>query len=483
MAKFDSKVNGNSVAASEYNNLATGLKNLIENSGQTIDATNTQISKAAANYAAVSTYYTDSGSANAYVLSPIGNFESPDAYYDGMEIRFRADNANSGASTVNVNSLGDKTIKLQDKATDLGAGDISADKDSIARYDDASGFFILLTAGSSFNAIINGDMNIWQRGTSFTSVGFGDYTADRFRYQKAGAMVHDVDQSSDVPTVAQSGKLYNYSLLVDCTTTDASIGASDNAGILQAIEGYNWAKLAQKPFVLSFWVKATKTGTYCVGFINDGTDRSYVAEYTVDATNTWEKKTITVSASPSAGTWNYTNGTGLDLVFTLAAGSTFQTTAGSWQTGNFIATSNQVNACDSTSNNFRITGIELGSSSNVRDRTYDEELDLCQRYFIRYNEGGSGDYTAIGQIQQSTLAQLSIFLPKQMRVAPTLTFSAGTFEVFVNSDVKAISSVNGLQGNRKTLRLAFNIATATPGEACHLRGQGGSGYIDVEAEL
>lgn len=143
MAKFDSKVNGNSVAASEYNNLATGLKNLIENSGQTIDATNTQISKAAANYAAVSTYYTDSGSANAYVLSSIGNFESPDAYYDGMEIRFRAGNANTGASTVNVNGLGIKTIKKSDNSTDPLAGDVSTDKDVFARYDSSSGFFVL----------------------------------------------------------------------------------------------------------------------------------------------------------------------------------------------------------------------------------------------------------------------------------------------------------------------------------------------------
>ena len=143
MAKFDDKVNGNTVDADEYNNLVRALKNTIEDSGQTIDATNTQMSEAVANYVGSGTFYTDSGAADAYVVSPIGSFKSPESYQDGMEIRFRAGNANTGASTINVNSLGVKNIKQSDGTTDIEAGEISTDKDSILRFDSANDAFII----------------------------------------------------------------------------------------------------------------------------------------------------------------------------------------------------------------------------------------------------------------------------------------------------------------------------------------------------
>src|SRR5678816_1821597 len=132
------------------------------------------------------------------------------------------------------------------------------------------------------NAILNGDFNVCQRGTSFTSIANNTYAADRWLYGKGGTVVHDISRSTAVPTVAQSGRLFNYSLLLDCTTADAAMAAGDIAQILQRIEGYNWLPVAQRIFTISFWVKATKTGTYCVAFLNSGTDRSYVAEYTVN---------------------------------------------------------------------------------------------------------------------------------------------------------------------------------------------------------
>ena len=234
------------------------------------------------------------------------------------------------------------------------------------------------------NIIINGDMEISQRGTSFASIVGGVYCLDRYQYTATGSMVHDVMQETDAPTFAQAGRLIQNSLKVDCTTADASIAAGDSTAILQKIEGYNFLEIAQKSFTLGFWVKATKTGVYCIGFRNTGNDRSYVSEYTVNTTDTWEFKTITVTASPSAGTWNYTNGIGLNVTWTLAAGSTFQTTADAWQTGNFFATSNQVNACDSTSNNFQITGVQIvkgAVDTEFKRRSFGEELALCERYF------------------------------------------------------------------------------------------------------
>jgi hypothetical protein len=247
------------------------------------------------------------------------------------------------------------------------------------------------------NVIINGDFNIWQRGTSFAAAANGDYTADRFLYAKSGAMVHTISQSTDVPTVAQAGHLSNHSFLVDCTTADTSLASTDQCTLQQRIEGYDFLKIAQRTFTLGFWVKATKTGTYCVAFMNSGNDRTYVAEYTVGASDTWEYKTVTVSASPSAGTWDYTNGVGLFVFWTLAAGSSFQTTAGAWNTGNFRATANQVNACDSTLNDFRLSQIIIVPGEVAVPfvgRSHGNELSRCERYFEKTYDQGTNPGTA-----------------------------------------------------------------------------------------
>ena len=255
------------------------------------------------------------------------------------------------------------------------------------------------------NTIINGDMNVWQRGTSFAAIANGAACADRWIYQKSGAMVHDISRSTDVPTVAQAGRLFNYSLLVDCTTADAAIAAGDFCWIRQAVEGYNWLPLAQRACVLSFWVKATKTGTYCAWFLNGGSDRAFISEYTVLASDTWEKKTILLTASPSAGTWDYTTGAGVYVGFTLAVGSTRHTTAGSWQAGDFQGTANQVNACDDTANNFRITGVQLEAGSVATEfeyLTFQDVLALCQRYFEKsYNQStalNTGDDIGVSSV-------------------------------------------------------------------------------------
>ena len=235
------------------------------------------------------------------------------------------------------------------------------------------------------NAIINGDFNIWQRGTSFIGVATGDYGTDRFEYRKfATSAIHDITKSTDVPTLAQAGRLFNYSASIDVTTADATVDANDVIVYRHKIEGYNWLPLAQKTCTISIWVKATKTGVYGVSCKNGGDDRSFVSEITINSSLTWEKKIITIPPSPAAGTWNYENQTGLTISFVLMAGSNFHTTAGSWQTGNFLSTSNQVNACDTIGNTFKIVGVQLEEgavATPFENRSVQEELILCKRYY------------------------------------------------------------------------------------------------------
>lgn len=312
-----------------------------------------------------------------------------------------------------------------------------------------------VVATSTDNPIINGSLLLWQRGTSFASIASGAYTADRFLYGKVGAMVHDVSQSSDVPTVAQAGILAPYSVLIDCTTVDSSLAATDLCIFRTTIEGFNWLFWAQRAFSFSFWVKATKTGTYCVAFGNSGGDRTYVSEYTINAADTWELKTISVTASPSAGTWNYTTGVGLVISWALACGSTFQTTAGAWQTGNYLATANQVNACDNTANNFRLALINTPVLPD-----FGLELERCKRYFIKVG-GVTAGRTIGGRSEGATAALVGFDLPTEMRAAPTVTLVNGSGNVRVN-DTSVVQNITSIGGNFSTpTSTAFNVVTDT----------------------
>lgn len=288
------------------------------------------------------------------------------------------------------------------------------------------------------NPVINGDMEVWQRGTTFAAIASGTYSADRWKWEFTGTGSANIDRSTNIPaTPNPSNKLFNYSLQVGVGVADAAIAAGDFYMFGTKIEGYNWRHFAQRPMVLKFFVRAAKTGTHCVALRNSGVDRSFVAEYTVNTFDTWEEKMVFISASPSSGTWNTTNGVGLDIWFPLTAGSTFHTTPGTWQTGNFLGTSAIVNEMDNVANTFRITGVQLYLSNNSIDhpfkyRTFNEELELCQRYYQKSFELGTTPASAVGpntgehMCAQHGGASSGVRLPPlifrpEMRAAPTVT--------------------------------------------------------------
>lgn len=85
-----------------------------------------QLSKHIAIASMVNDCFVDSGTANTYILSSTGSFENPISYIEGMKIRFKPKFTNTGASTINVTSLGFKPIKRADGSS-LVAGDIVQD--------------------------------------------------------------------------------------------------------------------------------------------------------------------------------------------------------------------------------------------------------------------------------------------------------------------------------------------------------------------
>jgi hypothetical protein len=235
------------------------------------------------------------------------------------------------------------------------------------------------------NKIHNGKMEISQRGTSFseTITGSPTRTLDRWNYYcKTNIGTITVSQEADAP----ANNEFSYSLRARVTTADTSLSSLEYVQILQSIEGYNARDLIGRDLALSFWVRSSKAGTHCVSLRNGSMDRSYVLEYSVNAVDTWEKKTLTIPGGLiTLGTWNWTNQIGVQLLFSLACGSAYLATAGSgWQANDLFATANQVNLLDTVGNIFAITGVQLEQASQpspFEHRPFGVELMLCQRYY------------------------------------------------------------------------------------------------------
>jgi len=149
MQDLNDKITGNSLTAAEWNEVPSEIQNVIEGLGIALSGADlNQLGKAIAGYAANGSFYADSGAVNAYVLSVIGSKQAPTAYTDGMEIAWIADNASTGAFTVNVAGLGVKNGKTLGGNVPA-AGDVSAIAVNYARYDAAGGVFILQDSPSS----------------------------------------------------------------------------------------------------------------------------------------------------------------------------------------------------------------------------------------------------------------------------------------------------------------------------------------------
>lgn len=322
------------------------------------------------------------------------------------------------------------------------------------------------SAAAVKNVIVGGDFdtNPWQRGTSFVSPANSSPLADCWKGTEIGFTAFAATQQADAPAFFQSNTISTKCLQVAATTADPSPDTAHLVGVRNQVEGSRFAALAQKAMTLSFWVKCSIRGTFCVALSNAGSDRSFVSEYTINSDNTWEKKTINIPASPSAGTWDYTNGVGITVFFTLMSGTSRNTTPDIWQTGSYSGTSNQTNFMAATSRFWKVALVQLESGSTASDfdkRSAAEELALCQRYFQKsYNQGvAPGTVSAVGQkfcinsVSASGLYMMASTLPVTMRTTPTVTWYSPS-----SGDSGKVYNLNG------TADVAV-ASTSNPGDA------------------
>jgi hypothetical protein len=184
MRDIPTKVTGNNLTADEFNDIPTELENAITSAGITLSAGDlTQLSKAIAHYVGNSSFYTDTGVADAYVATPIGANKSPPAYVNGMVVEFKIGNTSTGASTINVDGLGVKNITGTASAGALTVGNFIK-----LRFNTGSGEFDILVNGafdvSKFlrndqNGVLAGDLDVTG---NFSSLGIDDIaTSKRLR--------------------------------------------------------------------------------------------------------------------------------------------------------------------------------------------------------------------------------------------------------------------------------------------------------------
>lgn len=294
------------------------------------------------------------------------------------------------------------------------------------------------------NYIINGDMNISQRGTSFTGLGNGDsaYTLDRWKWTEEGTITNEwtISQASDAPSGSDTEN-FTKSLKIECTTANASLDADSIQYIEQRVEAQNlqnlhFGSVNARNLNLAFWVKSSKTGTYTVNVVNEDAGRSASLTYTIDSANTWTKKDINFGQD-TVGAINNDNGVGLYLQFNLAAGT--NKSSGSVQSWSTSVEANrapgQVNLADNTSNEFYLTGVQLERGkfdTDFETLPFDVNLMRCQRYYeTNYQYGtapaeGSSylNVTFYSGLMAYTTAnvRLTHYYKVLKRATPTLTY-------------------------------------------------------------
>lgn len=336
------------------------------------------------------------------------------------------------------------------------------------------------------NILINGAMQIAQRGTSVTGITSGsNYACDRWRLMMADGGTWTLTQDTDSPDG------FGSSMKLDCTTANASPSATTYIQIQHRIEGQFLQQLAKgtssaKKVTVSFWIKCSKTGNIQVNLKDKDNTRLIGQTVTINAANTWEKKSLTFDGD-TTGTLDNDNTEGMALQIFVEAGSNF--TGGavptSWEAEGSTdrAAGVTLALADSTSNTLNLTGVQLevgDTATEFENRPYTTELQLCQRYLPWFGSG-TDDQIGIGYATGSNSWLIFIPWKVQTRVAPTGIIHGTDSNFHVGGSTAsgiACTALNfsaaGTSGGRVTGSVSSGLSA---GQGTFLRSQNTSGYL------
>ena len=293
--------------------------------------------------------------------------------------------------------------------------------------------------GTNKNLIINGAMEVAQRGTSSSSVN-GIGCVDRFHNIRAG-QDEEPTQAQHALTSSDTGPYaegFRFSFHVTNGNQSSGAGASDYNSMRYNIEAQDlatsgWDYTSASSFItLSFWAKSSVAQNF-YGYIktNDGTAQNYPFETGSLTANTWTKITKTIPGNSNLQIDN-DNGLGLQIYIGQFWGTTFTTsgvTLNQWAAyaGGSRMPDNTSTWWTTNDATFEITGVQLevGSVATAFEhRSFGEELNLCKRYFQAHNENGK--FTGNTSYYRSGNIETQFKFEPEMRATPTFSAESGS---------------------------------------------------------
>ena len=338
---------------------------------------------------------------------------------------------------------------------------------------------------SNRNLIINGAMQVAQRGTSQTSQNSSAYLCDRFTQTLNSYGVWTREQSTDAPDG------FSNSFKLTCTTAETSPSSTDYTRVAyipeaQDLQVLSYGTSNAKDVTVSFWVKSNVSATYVFWMYQTDSPatRQINKLFTIDAVDTWEYKTITIEGDTFGQVDNDT-GSGIILGWILSSGSgyTSGTRPSTWTdhtaADRWVGLTADVGGA--VNNYFQITGVQLevgDTATPFEHRSFGDELQRCQRYYQEVDRGS-------GIIAYASIAYISLPYITTMRAAP----SFGTTGPLALNDARTNASqttAHVVAYNANTSGAFTQMDNFSPSLAVYsaalMRGNTGN-FVTLDAEL